>query len=104
MPLSRRFTPEHAPGDRCTFGLDFSYLIPPGVGIASGSLAIYTNTVAPVLSSDFTIGPVLITGRIIYSQLQGGVDGTDYQLRFNVIDTQGNDWTRTALVLCSETS
>jgi hypothetical protein len=104
MPLSRRYTPEHAPGDQCIYGLDFSYLIPPGVGIASGALTIWTNTVAPVQSSDFTIGAINIIGRTLYANLAGGVDGTDYQVRWKATDTSGNVWNRTALVLCAETS
>ena len=32
MPLSRRYTPEHPPGEECNFGLHFSLVIPPGVG------------------------------------------------------------------------
>lgn len=104
MPLSRRYTPEHSPGDSCIYGLDFSYLIPPGVGVASGALQIFTNTVAPALSSDFTIGPVAWRGRTLYTRVAGGVDGSDYQLRWTVNDTSGNVWHRTALVLCAETS
>lgn len=104
MPLSRRYTPEHAPGDSCIYGLDFSYLIPPGVGIASGQLSIWTNTVAPVLSDDFVIGPVLWRGRTLYAPVTGGVPGTDYQVRWRATDTAGNVWHRTALVLCAETS
>lgn len=104
MPLSRRYTPEHAPGDACIYGLDFSYIIPPGVGIASGALSIWTNTVAPVESADFVIGPVSWRGRTLYANVSGGVDGTDYQVRWRVTDTSGNIWNRTALVLCAETS
>lgn len=104
MPLSRRYTPEHSPGDSCIYGLDFSYLIPPGVGVASGALAIFTNTVAPALSSDFTIGAVSWRGRTLYTRVAGGVDGTDYRLKWTVTDTSGNVFTRTALVLCADSS
>jgi len=104
MPLSRRYTPEHAPGDAYVYGFDFSYLIPPGVGIKAGQLAIYTNTVAPALSSDFTVGAIAFVGRVVYAKIAGGIDGTDYQLRWQATDTQSNIWNRTALVLCAETS
>jgi hypothetical protein len=105
LPLSRRFTPEHPPGESCKFGVDFSFIIPPGVGIQSGTLAITTNTAAPVdASADWTIGPVQMRGRALYAMLSGGVAGTDYQLKFTAVDTAGNTWPRTALILCSDTS
>ena len=105
MPLSRRFNPEHPPGESCTFGIDFSFIVPVGVGLASGTLAIQTNTAAPVdASADWTIGPVIVRGRALYALLSGGVSGTDYQLRFVATDTTGNVWPRTALVLCADTS
>jgi hypothetical protein len=105
MPLSRRYTPEHPPGESCPFGLDFSFLIPPGIGIASGALSIFTNTV-PIASADadWTVGPVTVQGRTLYAVLTGGVEGKDYQLRWTATDTQGNVWPRTTLVLCAETS
>ena len=105
MPLSRRFSPEHPPGEDCAFGLDFSFVIPPGVGIQSGTLAILTNTAAPAdASADWTIGPVLVRGRALYAMLSGGVAGTDYQLKFTAFDMAGNKWPRVALVLCADTS
>jgi hypothetical protein len=105
MPLSRRYTPEHAPGESCSFGLDYSFIIPVGVGIASGAIAIRTNTAAPVdASGDWTIGAVEVRGRAIYAILSGGVAGTDYQLVWTAVDTSGNVWPRTTLVLCAPTS
>ena len=105
MPLSRRFNPEHPPGEDCSFGIDFSFIVPPGVGLRSGSLAILTNTAAPAdASADWTIGPVTVRGRALYAMLTGGVAGTDYQLKFTAVDTAGNTWPRTALILCADTS
>jgi hypothetical protein len=105
MPLSRRFNPEHPPGETCSFGIDFSFIIPPGVAIADGALQILTNTASPAdASGDWTIGPVMVRGRAIYATLSGGVAGTDYQLKFTAVDTAGNTWPRTALVLCADTS
>ena len=105
MPLSRRFFPEHPPGESCKFGIDFSVIVPVGGGLASGALAILTNTAAPAdASADWTIGPVVVRGRALYAMLAGGVAGTDYQLKFTAVDTAGNTWPRTALVLCADTS
>lgn len=104
MPLSRRYTPEHPPGESCLFGLDYSYVIPPGVGISSGEVTIWTNTVPPAQSSDWTIGPVNVRGRAIYATLSGGVEGKDYQIRFVAHDSDGNVWPRTTLCLCAQTS
>jgi hypothetical protein len=85
--------------------MDFSAVVPPGVGIASGTLTFQTNTVPPTSSSDFTvtIAP-LATGRALYATISGGVSGTDYQLTWTAIDTDGNVWPRTSLLLCAPTS
>lgn len=105
MPLSRRYTPEHPPAESCPFGLDMSFVIPPGVGIVSGVLNILSNTVPPVhAEADWTIGPVTVQGRAVYAVLSGGVAGRDYQLVWLVTDTAGNVWQRTTLVLCGETA
>lgn len=105
MPISRRYTPEKDPGEVCRFGLDYSALIPPGVGITSGSLAIFTNTVAPApADSDWSKGPVAVAGRAIYAMLGGGIAGKDYQLIWTAVDTEGNTWPRTCLCLVSRTS
>lgn len=104
MSLSLRYTPAFAPGESSIVGMDFSYLVPPGVGIESAALQVFTNTVAPALSSDFTVGTVGWRGRTLYARLSGGVDGTDYQVRWTATDTNGNIWPRTALMLCAETS
>jgi hypothetical protein len=105
MPLTRRFQPEHPPGESCNFGLDFSFVIPPGVGIASGSLAIFTNTVPPAAAdADWTKGAVTVRGRAIYAMLSGGIEGKDYQLRWSATDTEGNVFPRTTLILVAQTS
>lgn len=104
MSLSLRYLPEFAPGESSVVGMDFSYLVPPGVGISAGVLQVWTNTVAPVPSSDFTVGTVGWRGRALYARIEGGVDGTDYQLRWVAQDTNGNRWPRTALMLCADTS
>lgn len=104
MPLTRRYSPETPPGEKSVFGMDFSFLVPPGVGLESGTLTIWTNVATPVQSTDFTIGAVSVRGRVLYATVSGGVEGKDYQLRWIATDTDGNVWPRTALVLCSQTS
>lgn len=105
MPISRRYTPEHPPGETCSFGLDFSFVVPVGVGVESGTLTIFKNdAVQTPAAGDWTIGPVTVRGRALYATLSGGVSGTDYQLKWTAVDSQGNAWPRTTLVLCADTS
>jgi hypothetical protein len=105
MPLSRRYTPEHPPGESCSFGLDYSPIIPVGVWIEQGTVQVLTNTATPVdAAADWTIGPVSVRGRAIYATLAGGVSGTDYQIKWTATDSAGNVWPRIALVLCADTS
>ena len=115
MPLSRRYYPEWAPGEAATIGMDFSPLLPVGVGITGGSLFIETNTANPIAAAgDFTSpsfdpgsGGFILTqtrGRAVYCFLRGGVDGRDYRLIWTITDTTGQEWPRTALLLCSNTS
>lgn len=165
MSLSRRYSPEWSPGDNCFIGMDFSYVLPPGVGIAQGAIdfltqggdspiptprmEIWTNTNPPVAApeawivdprygvfaqtepgwywiKDETTGQAVwrqlaaggqnvyggraialgtaIRGRAVYTQLAGGQDGVDYQIRWIVTDMYGNRWTRTGLLLCAHTS
>lgn len=105
MPLSRRYQPSFAPDEASIIGMDFSYVIPPGVGIQDGLLSFWTNTANPVdATADFTIGPIQIFGRTVYASITGGFDGRDYQVRWLVVDTDANLWRRTALMLCAQTS
>jgi hypothetical protein len=105
LPLSRRYSPEFPPGESSMVGLDYSFVLPVGVGIASGALAIFTNTASPQpVPDDFDVSAVQVRGRAIYATLSGGVLGTDYQLHWSAIDTEGNVWPRTALLLCAYTS
>jgi hypothetical protein len=105
MPLSRRYTPEHPAGESCLFGLDFSYVVPVGVGISSGVLDIFTNTVPPnPADADWVKGTVSVQGRVLYATLSGGVSGTDYLLRWTATDTQGNVFPRTGMILVADTS
>lgn len=102
--VSVRYQPNHPPTESCNFWMDFSFLIPFGVGITAGSLAIFQHLAFPVASTDWSQGPVIVQGRAIYATLSGGALGKDYELRWTATDTAGNLWPRTALVLCAETS
>ena len=117
MPLSRRYTPSHHPGDLVSIGLDFSTVLPVGVGIqepgvdaqdppdGTPRLEILANFNPPAdASADWTIGDVLVSGRAVYTVIAGGQDGVDYLLRWTITDTLGNVWTRTALMQCAVTS
>lgn len=102
---TKRYLPDHPSTETCYFGLDLSFVIPYGVGVASASLAIFTNSATPVpADADWTAGPVVVRGRSIYALLSGGVIGTDYRLSWTAVDTMGSVWPRTALILCAETS
>lgn len=105
MSISRRYTPEFAPGESCNIGYDYSAIIPPGIGITAGTLSIYTNVAVPQdASADFTIGAVNVLGRAIYARLSGGAEGKDYQLRWTATDSHGDVWPRTGVMLCARTS
>jgi hypothetical protein len=105
MPLSRRYTPEHPQGETCLFGLDFSAVVPVGVGLSQGQLDIFTNTVPPIVAdADWQKGAVSVQGRVLYATLSGGVTGTDYLLRWTATDTDGNIWPRTGMILVGPTS
>jgi hypothetical protein len=85
--------------------MDFSFVLPKGVGITQGSVQLWTNTPGDVQpATDISAGPVSIRGRAVYAQVTGGSEGTDYQLRWTVSDTQGNVFERTGVVLCAQTS
>jgi hypothetical protein len=90
-----------------------SAIIPPGVGISSAQLLIQTNTVPPQDAHADWSGPAgtpapwfagNVVGRAVYSTMTGGVSGKDYQFTWQVVDTTGNTWARTALLLCAPTS
>jgi|SRR5580693_1925827 hypothetical protein len=104
MPITRRYTPEHPPGEQCLFGYDYSPIIPVGVGISSGTVAVLTNTAVPVAAPEWVVGPVIVRGRAIYASLTGGNLGADYQIHWVATDTDGNVWPRVGVVLCGFTS
>lgn len=105
MPLSRRYSPEKSPRENCLVGMDFSFVLPKGVGISSAGVEVWTNTPGDVQpTADISTGPVYVRGRAVYSRMTGGIEGTDYQVRWTVTDTQGNTFERTGLMLCAQTS
>lgn len=100
-----RYYPDHPAGETCSFGLDFSAIIPFGGGLKSGTLAIQTNTATPTdAHADWTIGSVEVRGRSLFAILGGGVPGVDYRLLWTAYDTAGNVWPRVGLCLCADTS
>jgi hypothetical protein len=108
MPISRRYTPELAPGETSVFGMSFEYVIPKGIGIVSGSLEIYNvaDGVAAGPADAVTAGAVSVQGRLLYATVTAtqGADGIDYGLIWFARDTDGNIWPRTGVVLCAYTS
>jgi hypothetical protein len=108
MPLTRRYTPEIHPSESSVIGMSFEYVIPPGVGITEGGLFVLYNqvVVGPPPTTVIETGPVQIRGRVLYAPItaHATASGLDFQLQWLAIDTQGNTWFRTALLLCSVTS
>jgi len=105
--IARRYA-MHAPGDGGLYGIDWSFILPRGVGIQSAGLTFWTNWAEPAdASADWTIDAQLgirVRGRSVVAWILGGKAGTDYQLRWNMEDTLGNLWTRTGLLLCANAS
>lgn len=109
MPVTKRYTPELAPGETSVFGMNFDAVIPAGVGIASGTLIIFNHVdgINAGAADDVTAGPVQVLDRTLYATVTAiavGPDGIDYGLQWTATDTDGNVWPRTALVLCAQTS
>jgi hypothetical protein len=105
--LTRRYWPALAPGEIAVFGIDFSNVIPFGIGIASGTLFIVQNIVgATGPAIDVTAGAVSVQDRALYATVSAdaGASGTDYVLTWTATATDGKVYPRTALVLCAPTS
>lgn len=84
--------------------MDYAPILPPGVGLASGSVSIVINTNPVASQSAWTIGAVTTEGRRAWCPLAGGAEGTDYQVRWSCTDTLGNIWPITCYVLCAQTT
>lgn len=120
--FTARYKPSKHPEEISLFGMDFSKVIPPGVGIFNDfndpdtlpGVILYTNTVPPVVVAplpggggeiDFGGGGVIyVIGRAVYVSIKGGVAGTDYIVEWYVTDTNGWVHVRDALMLCADTS
>ena len=115
MSLSRRYTPEWYPGETSNIGMDFSYVIPPGVGIQSAWLTIFNVDTRALNSTDFTGPPPIssaqpgtytatVVDRMVYCRMSGGLAGIDYTFAWTAIDTDDNVFPREGLILCQFTS
>jgi hypothetical protein len=106
MALNNRYEPSHPQGQGCQYAMDFANILPLGVTLQTGLLSLLYNTVppTPATPTDFVVGPVQVNGRRLYASLSGGVSGNDYRLQWAGVDSLGNNWIRTALLLCAATS
>ena len=110
MALSRRYHPEFAPGETSVIGMDFSTVIPPGVGITAVSpslmLNIATPPVPPADTADFLIQNVSWYDRTAYATLtlNNSALGKDFLLFWQVTDSSSNVHQRAAALLCTYTS
>ena len=104
MALTRRYQPALAPGEASEIGLDYSYILPPGIGLTGATIAQYLNTNPATATTDLTLGTPTVRGRNVWTTIAGGVAGTDYQLRWTATDSAGNTWPRTCLILVAATS
>lgn len=104
--LTRRYIPSLAANEKSVFGIDYSDVIPLGVGIAAGTLDVFTNTVPPQDTTLLTMTAVTVRQRALYATITAkpGADGADFRLLWQATDTLGNIWPRTVLCLCSATA
>jgi hypothetical protein len=103
MAISRRY-PEKPPLEQVALAIDLSPILPPGVGLVYATIDPYTNTNPALLATDMSLTEPSVRGRYAEAWATGGTAGADYQIRWHLTDSQGNVWTRTALLLCAETS
>lgn len=104
MAISQRYRPSHPAGQSCIYAVDFSNMLPPGVGVSMPSVQFNTNTVPPGIATGITSSGGGFRGRMVWINIAGGVSGTDYLVTWTVTDTTGNVWIITALLLCAATS
>ena len=104
MALSQRYQPPQPPGQGVVYALDFSPLLPPGVGVTTPSVQIQTNTNPPGIATGVTTSGGGYRGRIVWITIQNMQAGTDYLISWTVQDTEGNQWVRTITLLCALTS
>lgn len=104
MAVTRRYQPSHPAGQSATYAVDFSPMLPPGVGLATPGVQIQTNTVPPGLATGITASGGGFLGRMVWITIQGGIAGIDYLVTWTVADTAGNSWVVSVLLLCAATS
>jgi len=114
MPLSRRYTPEFAPGETSVIGMDFSYVIPPGVGIQNADVGLFLNAraaargspVSPADPNDYSISAASWLGRTLYATLtlEHSALDKDFLVIWECLDFSFNHWSRSAMLMCTYTS
>ena len=103
MSLSARYFPV-GPGESIVLGVDVSSVLPPGLGIEAASVSAVHNTDPVAAAPEVAFGAVGIRGRRCWASASGFIEGQDYQIRWAVSDSAGNQLPRTVLLLCQETS
>jgi hypothetical protein len=103
--LTRRYVPALSPGETAVFAIDYSAVIPLGVGIAAAQLGIFDRASSGP-ATELTWGSVSWYDRTAYAEVTAAntADGIDFLTLWTVTDTDGNIWPRTALLLCALTS
>lgn len=104
MAVSKRYQPSHPAGQTAIYAVDFSNILPPGVGLTMPAVQLFINTTPPGLPVGITTASGGFRGRQVWITIQGGVSGTDYLIQWTVNDTQNNTWIITAALLCAATS
>lgn len=104
MAVSQRYQPSHAPDQSAVYAVDFSNMLPPGVGLSQPGVQIQTNTTPPGVALGITTSGGGFKGRQVWITISGGVAGTDYVITWTVSDTQQNSWVISVLLLCARTS
>lgn len=104
MALSLRYEPSHPAGQARVYGLDVSFLLPPGIGVTEPGVVIQTNTTPPGIAGGITATTGGFSGRKLWITITGGIAGTDYLITWTFNDTAGNTWVRSILLLCAPTS
>lgn len=104
MAVSGRYQPSHPAGQSAVYAVDFSAMLPPGIGLTMPAIQIQTNTVPPGLASGITTSGGGFAGRRVWITITGGTNGQDYLITWTVSDTTGNLWVRTFTLLCARTS
>lgn len=104
MAVSQRYKPSHPAGQSAVYAVDFSNILPPGVGLSQPGVIIQTNTTPPGIATGITSSGGGFRGRMAWITIAGGVAGTDYLIQWTLIDSQNNTWIVTVLLMCAATS